>query len=147
MSIFGLRVGSGITVASGITISSQFPPTQGQLFTYTKNTYFNTGPNFQQSGITTTSTLPGFGGPGTIWQLAYAWQQTNMNQLGVNCYLNIGTNPPLYAISIATAANSLSTMNSFSTIGYDFGLTNFAAGQFSTPGSNFARGYTIPAGT
>lgn len=148
MSIFGVRIGSGITVESGITITSQLPPNQGETVAYTRNTYFNTGPNGQQSGITTTSSLPGFGGPIILYQLCYAWQTTAVvTQVGMNCYqaLSFRTGP-LYVNAIGSSPNNLNAITPNNLMGYDLTQRTFTAGEFVTP-QQFVGMPDIPANT
>lgn len=149
MSIFGLRVGPGITIGPGITLSPQFPPTLGDTFNYTRNTFWNLGPNFQQSGITYTDTPSNFGGPFITWQLCYAWQSTSVtDQMGMNNWKMsmFATNRPLFIFAMAQQPNDLSTITPNQLMGYSNFQTNLGSGWYLTPEIALASP-TIPANT
>lgn len=147
MSIFGLRIGGGVTVASGITIASQLPPNQGETFTYSRGTYINLGPNRIQSGITTTVSLPNLGGSLFFYQLCYAWQNTTVTGVGMNCYQALSArNGPLFGYAVGQTPNNLDAITPNSPMAYDTSNRTFTAGQFVTPQS-FVGGPNLAAGT
>ena len=107
------------------------------------------GPNFQQSGITSTATPGDWGGSYIIWQLAYAWQATTVtNEMGMNNYLfSLTATPrPVFNTAIGQQANSLTTITPNRLTGYSNFSTSLGAGRYITPEISFSSG-AIPANT
>ena len=146
-----VTIGTGIDIGTGITITGGVnPPPIGTRLAWTNNTYFNMGPNAQQSGITTTTLGDGNFAPSV---LMYAWESIQLsptgstNVLGYNCYSAVFAGQTISGIvSQATAPNSWSWTGGSVQFGSNGSLPALTAGGFYQA-QNVSAPQTIAANT